>query len=70
MKPKTSDFVKPHTVEEIIYQASELNLPVEGEFAWWLWHWSTNSFTPRDVAFDTMEKCGYVPFSGYPLTKS
>jgi hypothetical protein len=56
--------------ELIVTAAKELGNPTTGEFAVKLWELcSGNRMDVRD-AKALYEACGYVPFSGYPLTRA
>lgn len=56
--------------EIIVAAAKQLESPPQGEFAAKLWEvCSGNHRLPVDEAKRLYEACGYVPFSGYPLTR-
>ena len=54
---------------EFVAEAARLKSPTTGEFACRLWEWSTRNDVPVHLAGDTLRRCGYEPFSGFPLTR-
>jgi hypothetical protein len=57
--------------ELIVAAAKELGHPTTGEFAVKLWELcSSNHGLNVSTAKSLYQACGYVPFSGYPLTKA
>lgn len=55
--------------EIIVAAAKNLGHPTQGEFAAKLWEVCSGQRLPVDDAKRLYEACGYVPFSGYPLTR-
>ena len=56
--------------ELIITAAKELGTPTTGKFAVKLWELCSGLRIKASDAKALYEACGYVPFSGYPLTKA
>lgn len=44
--------------------------PTEGPLAEKIWHISNMQSLPAEIAEEFLVECGYVPFKGYPLTRS
>lgn len=62
--------VREVTLSDYPAIAYGLDFPTEGEFAGELWQLCSSIHgLPYDVAADLYRACGYIPFSGYPLTR-
>lgn len=57
---------------QVLFAAvKELGYPTEGPTAAALWQWLSSSHGPApSVAKELYRDLGYVPFTGYPLTRA
>jgi hypothetical protein len=58
------------TIEHVARAAEALNWQTHGYFAAWLWHEVSGGVHPIEDAKALSRAAGYVPFMGYPLTRS
>jgi hypothetical protein len=58
------------TKQTIIEAAEALGHPTNDAFAASLWRLSNCGSLPYDEAAQLMRDCGYIPFCGFPLTRS
>ena len=57
-------------LNNIIKFAKSHAKPVAGKFAYFLWNLASSQKLDYKTSAKLYERCGYIPFKGYPLTRS